>query len=226
VLEIRHLANAGRLDAGAPGLGEQSALTLAALAFSLGLQRVARNTGSLVYRHASLAAGVAGAVLIAIAHLVTANPFLTGEDVGDGWFLNLLLPAYLLPALLAAWVSAAARNIRPRWYVRLLAGLALALAFAYITLMVRRGFSRRQPRRQPQRAPGSSMRRTGPTRRSGWRSASGCWQPASWSARRRYGPHRAWSSGRWSARCSCSTWPRSPAFCAPFPSSGSAACLS
>ena len=36
VLEIRHAANGGQLDAGVPGLGEQSALTLAALAFSPG----------------------------------------------------------------------------------------------------------------------------------------------------------------------------------------------
>jgi uncharacterized membrane protein len=108
VLEIRHFANGGRLYAGVPGLGEQSAITLAALAFSLGLQRVARQTGSLIYRHASLVAGVAGAALIAVAHLLTANPILTGEDVGDGWFFNLLLPGYLLPALLAAAAAAAA----------------------------------------------------------------------------------------------------------------------
>ena len=42
-LEIRHWANGGVLSAdGPPRLGEQSGLTLAALAFSLGLQRIAR----------------------------------------------------------------------------------------------------------------------------------------------------------------------------------------
>jgi uncharacterized membrane protein len=30
--------------------------------------------------------------------------------------------------------------VRPRWYVLLIAGLALALGFAYVTLMVRHGF--------------------------------------------------------------------------------------
>ena len=51
-----------------------------------------------------------GAAAIAIAHFVTVNPFFTGESVGTGAFLNLLLPGYLLPALAAAWVAAAARR--------------------------------------------------------------------------------------------------------------------
>ena len=54
--------------------------------------------------------------------------------------LNLLLPGYLLPALAAAWVAAAARPVRPRWYVLLIAALALILAFAYVSLMVRHAF--------------------------------------------------------------------------------------
>ena len=140
VLEIRHYANDGVLDAGRPGLGEQGALTMAALAFALGLQRIARQTGSTIYRTASLVAGVIGAALIAIAHVATVNPLFTGEPVGTGRVFNLLLPGYLLPALAAAWVAAAARPVRPRWYVLMMAALALALAFAYVTLMVRHGF--------------------------------------------------------------------------------------
>jgi uncharacterized membrane protein len=139
-LEIRHLANDGVLAAGVPGLGEQSALTLAALAFSLGLQRVAGWTGSKVYEMGSMAAGVTGAAAIALAHVFTANPFFTGESVGTGAFLNLLLPGYLLPAILAAWIAAAARQVRPRWYGLGFAALSLVLGFAYVTLMVRRGF--------------------------------------------------------------------------------------
>ena len=115
------------IAAGPPGLGEQSALTLAALAFSLGLQRIARRTRSKVYRAASLIAGVLGAAAIAIAHFFTANPLFTGESVGEGRVFNLLLPGYLLPALAAAWVAAAARAVRPRWY-RALHGRARAAA--------------------------------------------------------------------------------------------------
>lgn len=135
--EIRHYSGNGDLNAGFLRLGEQSAYTLAALAFSLGLQRIARQTKNKVYNAASLVAGVIGAAAIAIAHLVTVNPYFTGESVGTGSVINLLLPGYLLPAIAAAWVAAAARPVRPRWYVLTIAALALLLAFAYVSLMVR-----------------------------------------------------------------------------------------
>ncbi len=139
-LEIRHFAGGGVISTGPTGLGEQGALTLAALAFSLGLQEIAKRTRSKVYAAGSLVAGVISAAAIAIAHFVTANPLLTGEDVGTGHFFNLLLPGYLMPAIAAAWVAAAAQAVRPRWYVLLIAALSLLLAFAYLTLMVRHGF--------------------------------------------------------------------------------------
>ena len=78
----------GTLVPGTPGLGEQSALTLTALAFSLGLQRIGRQTGSPVYRAASLIAGVLGAIASAIAHFGTVNPLFTNEDIGTGFFIN------------------------------------------------------------------------------------------------------------------------------------------
>lgn len=139
-LEIRHAANDGVISTGPASLGEQGALTLAALAFALGLQQIGQRTRNEVYETASLVAGVIGAAAIAIAHFVTANPLLTGESVGGGHFVNLLLPGYLLPAIGAASVAAAARRTRPRWYVLLTAILALLLAFAYVTLMVRHAF--------------------------------------------------------------------------------------
>ncbi|MGH6924809.1 MAG: DUF2339 domain-containing protein [Propylenella sp.] len=138
--EIRHYANGGVIAAGPPGLGEQGALTMAALAFALGLQRIARQTQSRLYEVASLVAGVIGAAMIALGHLITANPLLTGESVGTGRVFNALLPGYLLPAIMAAWVAAAARAVRPRWYVLMVAALSLVLAFAYVTLVVRHAF--------------------------------------------------------------------------------------
>jgi uncharacterized membrane protein len=139
-LEIRHYANGGVVTTGPAGLGEQSALTLATLGFSIGLQRIGRRTGSRVYNTASLIAGGLGALAIAASHFITANPLLSGEPVGAGRVFNLLLPGYLLPAMAAAWVAAAARRARPRWFVLTFGALALALAFAYVTLMVRHGF--------------------------------------------------------------------------------------
>jgi uncharacterized membrane protein len=138
--EIRHYFGGGDLQARSLGLAEQSTYTLAALAFSLGLQRIARETRNRIYEIASLIAGAIGAAAIALAHLFATNPFFTGENVGTGTVLNLLLPGYLLPALLAAWVAAAARPLRPRWYTLTVAALALLLLFAYVSLMVRHAF--------------------------------------------------------------------------------------
>jgi uncharacterized membrane protein len=96
-LEIRHFANGGVLLAGVPGLGEQSALTMAALAFSLGLQRIARETGDPVYHGASLLAGVLGAAQIALAHFITANPLFTNENVGEGFSSTFCWPVICCP---------------------------------------------------------------------------------------------------------------------------------
>jgi uncharacterized membrane protein len=60
--------------------------------------------------------------------------------VGAGSVFNLLLPGYLLPALLASCVAAAARRARPRWFTLTIAALALVLAFVYVSLMVRHAF--------------------------------------------------------------------------------------
>jgi uncharacterized membrane protein len=140
-MEIRHWANDGSILSDAPpGLAEQSSYTLAALAFSLGLQRIARQTQSKIYAAGSLVAGVLSAAAIAVSHFIISNPLITGDSVGAGKVMNLLVPGYLLPAIGAAWVAAAARSVRPRWYVLMMAVLALLLAFAYVTLVVRHAY--------------------------------------------------------------------------------------
>lgn len=139
-LEIRHAANSGAIATGPAGIGEQGALTLAMLAFALGLQRISAMTKSGIYNAASLVSGALAVLSIGVAHFGTANPLLTGRGVGGGAFVNLLLPGYLLPAIGAAWVAFKARPVRPRWYVAMMAALALLLAFSYLSLMVRHAF--------------------------------------------------------------------------------------
>ena len=68
------------------------------------------------------------------------NPLFTDESTGKIVFFNLLLLAYLLPALAAGGVALFARGRRPRWYVAMLALLSALLAFAYATLSLRRLF--------------------------------------------------------------------------------------
>lgn len=75
---------------------------------------------------------------ILLGHLVAANPLATGEPVGTA---NLLVLAYLAPALLLAW--SAGPDLRP--YLPpplhiLPAALAGLSAFAWISLETRRAF--------------------------------------------------------------------------------------
>src|SRR5690606_1954673 len=64
----------------------------------------------------------------------------TGEPVGAGRIFNDLLPGYLLPAVAAAILALLARGPRPRAFRRAVGALALVLAFAYVSFMVRHGF--------------------------------------------------------------------------------------
>lgn len=135
-LELRHWLNAGDMTA-QPGLAEVSANALAALGFAIGLQQVARSTGAKLYANATLVAGVISAAIIAIGLVVLENPLFTADPVGPRIVFNTLLPAYLLTAVAAAAVALQARNIRPRPYVLLFAGLGGVLLFLWVSLSIR-----------------------------------------------------------------------------------------
>ena len=79
------------------------------------------------------AAALAGGAL-----LVVVNPWFSGAGVGTLPMLDALLPAYALPAVLAAW--AAGQPAVPRPWQRGLSGYALVAAFAWVTLEVRHLF--------------------------------------------------------------------------------------
>jgi uncharacterized membrane protein len=68
---------------------------------------------------------------------ITENPFFTGAPV-DGPFVNILLLAYAIPALLAGLLAYIVRDTRPKAYSNTAAAIAIALALAYLTLQVRR----------------------------------------------------------------------------------------
>ena len=133
-LEIRHFAGAGELDRTAIRFGEAalhvaslSVMALVGLRIADRLRRPVLVWTSRIQGALALAGG---------AILILANPASTGEPVGSLPFLDWLLPAYLLPAVLAL---VAARSLAPP-YRTVLASYALFAIFVWITLEIRHLF--------------------------------------------------------------------------------------
>jgi uncharacterized membrane protein len=139
-LELRHWISGGSIASPSFGLADMAAQTIAALGFAIGLQRVARLTGATIYDWASLAAGAISVAMIIGGLGLFHNPLIWDSAVGEGAFFNMLLPAYLVTALLAAVVAWMARPVRPRWYTLGYALVSGILLFLYVTLMVRHAF--------------------------------------------------------------------------------------
>ena len=137
---VRHAMNGGVIDATAPTLAEQAIYTLIMIGGGAILLALDQRAPSPVFRWGSIGLGVISVLGIVSSHLVGLNPLWTNETTGTIPVLNLLLLAYLLPALALAAFAWRARGKRPEWYVTLLASAAATLAFAYVTLSVRRIF--------------------------------------------------------------------------------------
>jgi uncharacterized membrane protein len=134
----RHAMSGGILDAGAPRLDEQAIYTLIAIGAGAILLALDNRSPSPVFRYGSIAAGLVSLAFVAVQHFVVLNPIFTNESTGSLPFFNLLLIAYLLPAVALAALALYARGRRPSWYVAALALMAALLAFAWATLSVRR----------------------------------------------------------------------------------------
>lgn len=137
---VRHAMSGGIVDGAAVTLAEQSIYTLIMLGAGAILIAIDARSPSAVLRIGSLAAAVLSVALVVIRHLGTLNPLFTGEPTGWLPVLDLLLLAYLLPAAAAAGLAWFAQGRRPRWYSVMLALTAAALAFAWVSLTVRRLF--------------------------------------------------------------------------------------
>jgi uncharacterized membrane protein len=137
---VRHAMSGGIIDGSAVTLAEQSIYTLIMLGAGAILVAIDARSPSAVMRIGSLAAAILSVVLIAIRHFGTLNPLFTGEPTGRIPVFDLLLLGHLLPAAAAAGLAWFARGRRPRWYSAMLALTAAALAFAWVSLTVRRLF--------------------------------------------------------------------------------------
>lgn len=135
---VRHAMNKGVLTSDVPTLAEQAIYTLLAVGASATLMGLDLRRPSIIFRTGSMAIGYISMASVVIAHLLTLNPYFTGESTGSIPFFNLLFLAYLLPGIAyggAAWM---ANTRRPRHYVIGLVLTGAALIFSYVTLSVRR----------------------------------------------------------------------------------------
>ncbi|MDP9839169.1 putative membrane protein [Neorhizobium huautlense] len=135
---VRHAMNGGTLETTVPTLGEQSIYTLITVGFSGILMMLDLKSPSPVFRYGSMIAGVLATANVLSLHLLSLNPYISGEGTGPWPFFNLLLLGYLMPALAYALVAWLARERRPMPYVLMLAISGGVLGFAWATLSVRR----------------------------------------------------------------------------------------
>jgi uncharacterized membrane protein len=136
----RHAMNGGIIDGTEPRLAEQAIYTLIALAFGGILIAIDSRSPSSVLRMGSMAMGVLSVIFVVSQHFLALNPLFTDEPTGRIPVFNLLLLAYLLPAVAAGLLAWYAHGRRPLWYSTMLGLLAAVLAFAYATFSVRRIF--------------------------------------------------------------------------------------
>src|SRR5262249_44107956 len=136
-LEIRHAIYGGDIYHTIPSLAEFALEVCAALAMAIGVERLRLRSSSIVHDiRAVMLTGFAG-VTAAFRLLLFENPVLTRVELG-GSFINLLLLAYAMPAVLMLLLSYAAAARRGAIYANGIAAGALIFALAYVTLEIRR----------------------------------------------------------------------------------------
>ena len=115
----------GPMQATGSDIGLTEGGLYASIAFIASMVLVYRSwaTTSLVYRAAAPIVTVIAVCLAVGMLLIIANPLLSGETIGGGAILNILLPGYALPALLAGLAAAFWH-----WYGRVPAGVDTAEA--------------------------------------------------------------------------------------------------
>ena len=138
--QIRHALNGGDPLSARSGHVEQGLFALMSLGFAGVLMRMDLGRSNPVFRAASLIFGVVAAGVTLAGLGVFENPLFTSEAVRGRVIFSSLLIAYLLPGIAAVVVARVARGVRPAWYVRGAAVLALLLVFGYVTLAVRHAF--------------------------------------------------------------------------------------
>jgi uncharacterized membrane protein len=136
-MEIRHFINNGDVYRQSAGLTEVALQVCVTLAMAIGLERLRLRSGSIVHNYGAVLLTLFAGAATVLGLFMFDNPMFWRIDVGGGFF-NLLLLGYALPAVLALLLSYAVAGHRPGQYANTIAGAALVLALAYVTLEIRR----------------------------------------------------------------------------------------
>jgi uncharacterized membrane protein len=135
--EIRHAVNGGDMYRVHVSLTEFALQVCVALAMAIGLERLRIRTGSVIHNVGAVLLTVYAGLATVFVLMLLETPIIWPIDVGDG-FINLLLLAYALPAVLALLLSYAVAGRRRAGYANTIAAGALVLALTYMTFEIRR----------------------------------------------------------------------------------------
>ena len=140
IFEIRHFVHGGAPLAPTSTHLEMGLMAVLFLGLSYALDRITRNRRSPVLEVGQVIATLVAVLITAFGLIIAHNPAFTNEPVSGGVPLSTLLPAYLLPGLMALYIARNASASHESWYVRVVAVTALVLIFTYVTLEVRHAF--------------------------------------------------------------------------------------
>jgi uncharacterized membrane protein len=135
--EIRHAVNGGDMYRVNTSLSEFALQVCVALAMAIGLERLRIRTRSIVHNVGAVLLTVYAGLATVFVLMLLETPIFWPTDVG-GVFINLLLLAYALPALLALLLSYVVAGRRPVSYANTIAAGSLVLALTYVTFEIRR----------------------------------------------------------------------------------------
>jgi uncharacterized membrane protein len=136
-MEIRHAVNGGDVYRVNASLTELALQVCVALAMAIGLERLRIRTGSIVHNVGAVLLTVYAGLLTVFGLMLLETPIFWPTNVG-GVFVNVLLLAYAVPAVLALLLSYAVAGRRPPSYGNTIAAGALILALTYVTFEIRR----------------------------------------------------------------------------------------
>jgi len=139
---IHHAMNGGNLFADPDTLAEWSLQALVFLSASLAIRQINLRAESRVLEAAVNILGFLGLFAVGFIHLFALNPLFTGENIGQNVFFNVLLLAYLIPAVILGVIALRSWGGPRSVYSRVAGWLSVALTFAWLSLQVRAVFHR------------------------------------------------------------------------------------